>query len=266
MYKIKRKAYYGLLTQKQRNDYDLKMAYKVQQALLPQSLPNLEAVDIVAKSCPAKGVGGDFYYFRRYRPEDHSLALIIGDVAGKGISAALLMAMILSKLEEQCKFFDISSKQILSSINSELINRIGQLNTYVTIFHARLDYKQNILHYCRAGHPPPIIWRAAQKKIVYLNGHGSILGIFDNCNLEKKAILFEPGDRIICYTDGITETRNQKGDFFGEERLEDIVAQNANNHPKKLLKSIYSHLNIFRKGVSVSDDATVVILEHKGKQ
>jgi len=243
---------------------DLNTAARIQQSILPQTFqpfPDRGEFDIYARMTPAKEVGGDFYDF--FFIDHDRLAFVIGDVSGKGVPAAIFMAVsrtLLKAIASQV----VNPGESLRRINSMLIpESSGRM--FVTIFYGVLNTRTGEVQFSFGGHNPPYIKRR-EGPVERLNHEsGFLLGMLDDMEYDVHKIVLHPGDTILLYTDGVTEAMNSKEELFEESRLESSL-QRLNGSPlKEMLDGINADLMEFAAGAPQADDITMLALQYKGK-
>jgi len=244
--------------EKQRMEEELKLARSMQQGLLPSSLPDNEFCEFAAINIPSREVGGDYYDVVQI--SENSWGVAIADVVGKGAGAALLMANLQASLNVL-----ISGKKPVSGMVQQ-INRLIYKNTamdkFITFFYALVDADNNTMTFCNAGHNPPYKI-SASGDITELSAGGIVLGMLDNAFYNQDCVPFEPGDKIVLYTDGITEAMDEDKNEFGEERLIALLKENAECTGRELLDSIVNQVKEFQFGDVQADDITLVIAQRK---
>jgi len=193
---------------------ELEQAREIQQSLLPKEIPRIAGFEIEGEWEPARMVGGD--YFDVIKLGDSKLGVCIADVAGKGVSAALLMANVQASVRAFASE-SITPSQICERVNSVLCSSVAA-GKYVTFFYGVLDADRRTFRYCNAGHPLPILVRTGTNAVRLENG-GAVLGVFPEWRYETSCLRLESGDRLFLYTDGITEAENSATEEFGDERL-----------------------------------------------
>ena len=263
----------------QHENKDLDMAAQVQQGLLSIPPPTLPRINI-AKTCQAaQNVGGDFYTFI-YKENDqqtekesnipgitkyidkrsHYLGIAIADVAGHGLSSALVMALS-SGLTREIGYQNRSPSKTLELVNHKLFQLIKNTHIpYVTMAYGTLQPDTLTFTYANAGHCP-ILHQKKNGDIEELKTEGVFLGLYENEVYEEAECLLDFGDRLIFYTDGITESRNAKKIFYGEDRFKDILKKYQHLSPKETHTKIYEDIAKFTQDKPLSDDQTLVILE-----
>jgi sigma-B regulation protein RsbU (phosphoserine phosphatase) len=243
---------------------ELDIAREVQRRLFPQSVPRVPGLDLYGVCKAARSVSGDYYDFLKL--DEHRVGLVLGDVSGKGISAALLMAAIQSALRAQ--FYDgfaggqsspltpFSTAQVVDRLNRQLYANTP-LEKYVTFFFAIYDARSRNLSYTNAGHLPPILFRDG--KIDHLRTGGTVVGLFPAMKYEVGEIELEPKDLLLAYTDGITEPENTYGEEFGESRLLDVTRRMLSASPEVLAETIYHSVDDWTGSPELQDDMTLLL-------
>ena len=234
----------------------LRTASAIQQHLLPQLEPKLAGFDISGLLESSMSISGDFYDFIPL--EDNRLGIVIADVRGKGIPAALLMVMIRTSLRLVCRE-DISPSSVLKRVNDLLVIDTAP-DFFATIVYGILDPKSMTFTYSNAGHCYPMLLRG--DKIEELQTGGMILGCFGFAEFETETIELESGNKILFYTDGLTEAEFEaEGEFYGEERLEQVFKKNSNLPADELCKKIREDLFGFCGTNQQKDDITIVAIK-----
>ena len=209
---------------------ELATARLIQQSFLPQSLPQLTGWDIAAHWHPIREVAGDFYDL--YPLSDGRLAVVIADVSGKGVPAALFMALSVTVLRFAMTL-RFSPRELMDRANQAIIANQGS-RMFTTAFVGYLDPSSGHLQFASAGHNPPLVYRAAAGRCEYLVASGVAMGLFENAEYAQGATTLAKGDMLLLYTDGITEATNTQEQEFGEERLEQLVIQQADRPAQRL--------------------------------
>jgi PAS domain S-box-containing protein len=204
--------------ERQRIEQELQVARLIQQTLLPKSLPGLSGYDVAAYYQPAREVGGDFYDFLEL--EDGRLGLVVGDVSGKGVPAAIVMAITRTMLHASYRLGSPAPGEILEQINNILYPDIPP-NMFVTCLAALLDSRSGRLHYANAGHDLPYLRHA--DGVSELRATGMPLGLMPNMSYEQKEITLKPGESILLYSDGLVEAHNPRREMFGFPRMQGFV-------------------------------------------
>jgi sigma-B regulation protein RsbU (phosphoserine phosphatase) len=249
------KLYRALQEKQDVLDRDLNMARSVQQGLIPDHIPNIPGFKIAARCLPAESVGGDFYDFIE---KEHELNIIIGDVSGHGVSSALVMALTNGIINEISREKDTPA-QILLDVNKHVQRYLANNINFVTVFFARLDKTGRKLHYSNAGHLPALLFKKNAKKPVPLASEGILLGVFSDAQFSESVLELESGDKVIFYTDGLVELRNSQGEWYGEERMIELITHNKALGAQELLETIFTSVDKF--SALQRDDKTLVVLD-----
>ena len=242
---------------------ELEIAREIQVSLEPEQLPEIPWLSVSCSSKPAKIVGGDF--FNVVKRNDSQMLSIVGDVAGKGIPAALYAAHIQSMFESLSQQ-SASPANILNSLNQLICRRLRE-GDFITAVIAFFESVENSLTVARAGHNWPLYYSSQTKTIEPLKTKGVCLGIdremgFSSC-LEEKSISVKSGDVLLLYPDGITEAMNPNHQLFDQSRLESALKESAHFPAKKIVERINLALNEFIKTEEPHDDATMVAIKVK---
>ena len=249
------------LTQ-ERMEQELQIAREVQMRLLPQKIPAVGNLQIETLTITAYEVGGDYYDF--YTHGDDTLGLIIGDVSGKGTSAAFYMAETKGIVQSITRTFDAPG-EILKNINKILFDSLEK-KSFITLLAARIDVNKNQLRFARAGHCPVLHYHQKTGTVSIHTPPGMAVGLnrgnlFDNLLKEEKLSL-APGDILAFFTDGLSEAMNKAGDEYGEEKLGEVIAQNARLDAEALKDIIIDSILAFVDGQNLHDDLTLVLVKY----
>jgi phosphoserine phosphatase RsbU/P len=238
-------------------NYDLDMAARIQQQILKQDFPvykNDNRFDIFAHMIAAKHVGGDFYDF--FKIDDDHLAFFIGDVAGKGMPAAIYMAVCRTMLKSIGSEVTAPAECIYK-VNNMLIPE-SDITTFVTVFYGVLNLKNGELRYCNGGHNLPYLV-TSEGEVTELNDVGGLLlGKFEDAGYQETSIQLNPGDSIVTFTDGITEAENESGEFFEEQRVIDYLKKSVDKSLNSRVKGLFLEVMKFAGTAPQSDDITVL--------
>jgi sigma-B regulation protein RsbU (phosphoserine phosphatase) len=247
------------VAQRERLNRELEIAREVQERLLPQELPPIQGLDYAGICRPALGVGGDYYDFIDL--PGGRLALAIGDVSGKGISAALVMANLQACLRSQAMTTPEDLAGIVTRIN-KLIYQSSSSSRYVTFFLAEYDPATRRFCYVNAGHNPPMLFRKAQggPQIERLEVGGPVIGLLGQFSFQQAALTLEPGDLLVTFTDGITESMNPEEAEWGEEALVETVLSCDALQAKEIVDRIICNAEKFAAGAQQHDDMTLVVM------
>jgi serine phosphatase RsbU (regulator of sigma subunit) len=250
-------SYDQLSLMRQSIEQELRMARTIQQALLPQSLPQLEGWQFTPYYQPAREVGGDFYDF--FELEDSRIGVAVGDATGKGMPAALAVSATSSMLRAVAQAFGSSSPgEVLSRVNETLVARIPP-NMFVTCFYCILDPKSASLSYANAGHDLPYLHRNGEAE--ELRARGMPLGLMPRMGYEEKEIVLERDDSALLYSDGLVEAHDPQGEMFGFPRLRALIAEHAAEEGSLgdfLLRELYTFVG---ESWEQEDDITLLTLK-----
>jgi phosphoserine phosphatase RsbU/P len=235
-------------------EQELQRAQEIQQSLLPKEIPQLPGIAIATAWHPARAVGGD--YFDVLRLDADRLAICIADVSGKGVAAALLMANVQASLRASVRDLD-SPARVCSIVNGMLRESIAA-NKFVSFFCGVLDASTRTFRYCNAGHPYPILVSAGAAHTLDQGG-GAVLGVFPSWNYQDSSVNLKSGDRLLLFTDGITEAEGAQGEEFGVERIVAFGKSHAASSAAELTEQLLAQASVFC-GAQFQDDATLVVV------
>ena len=237
---------------------EMDLARNVQLQMLPRSWPSLPGIDLFAESRPAREVGGDFYDF--IVQPDRPVIAILGDVSGKGISAALIMGMIHAVMNSAARFIPRPNPAgVLARANEDLYEDFTSLDTFATAFVATYQPHERVLHYANAGHAP-VIYRRQGQPARMLEADGVPIGVLPVSLCETLAVPFAPGDVLVIATDGFSEASNLAGELFGYERLLTLVDAMADGSAAQIGHALYDAIQTFAAGRPQDDDQTLIVL------
>jgi sigma-B regulation protein RsbU (phosphoserine phosphatase) len=240
---------------------ELEVAGKIQASLLPHGAPRLENASVAALSVPARVVGGDFYDYIQL--DDGRTAFLVADVAGKGVSAGLVMTSVRSAARSVFTY-TTSPRKALVALNEQMLNDFHR-STFVTMLIMVLDASGRWLRIANAGHPA-IVWvRAAVGDADPVQLRGAAVGVLPSEQfaevLEETELELEPGDLVLGYSDGVNEAHDRDANLYGEERLHRFAEHNANLEPQEFLDRLHEELGRFSQGFGQFDDITAVALK-----
>jgi len=263
----------ALLEKQKRLDEDLKAAAGIQQSLLPQSFPEVRNCSFGSKFVPSAYVGGDIYNV--FRMDDKRVVLYMIDVCGHGVASSLVTVSVSQMLHpsnailHQCKTGEYAARDSLYSSPSGLLQMLDQhypfekFDTYFTITYMVLDVRTGELLYSSAGHPFPLVLRA-DGRLELLEEGGCLIGLSGMVPYEEGRTILRPGDRLVLYTDGITEYFDRKGDMFGEERLYRWLVEGKSQEAQAMLDDLYGEMMTFGTGKSPDDDISILAMDYHG--
>jgi sigma-B regulation protein RsbU (phosphoserine phosphatase) len=236
---------------------ELETARAIQRSFLPNQIPQLAGWQIATYWSPMSEVAGDFYDF--IRTPDGRLAIVVADVSGKGVPAALFMALSVTVLRFALEL-NLSPKELLHRANMTMLTS-QQSGMFTTAFVGYLDEKTGLLMYASAGHLPPIHYHHQTKKCTRLSIHGVALGVFPTATFAESITQVEQGDILAFYTDGITEAINDLGEEFGENLLIEIIQTLADETADTIVQAVKSAVILFATNQGTFDDETLIIVK-----
>ena len=242
---------------------DLSVAREIQHAILPRTfdlkLPDADNVNIYASMLAAKDVGGDFYDF--FPIDDHRIAFTIADVSGKGVPAAIFMA-VSRTLIKATGIQDKPTNECMSTVNNILCDEsVGSM--FVTVFYGIYDLQTGQITFTNAGHNPPYILKADGQVEVVKSPCNLVLGAVPDMPFSCDTMKLEPGDTLYMFTDGVTEAENKNHDQFGESRLEAALVECKGADSRHIVDTVNAKVKEFINGASQSDDITQLVIRRK---
>lgn len=242
------------LEAERRTAWELEIARQVQARLFPQKMPEIQSLDYAGACIQARQVGGDYYDCLNLGTG--SLGLVLADIAGKGMAAALLMANLQANLRSQWATASDQPQRFLQSVNKLFYENTAS-GDYATLFFAEYDDKTRLLRYANCGHLPALLLRR-DGTLERLGSTSTVLGLFaewDCCSLEERQLF--PGDTLLLYTDGATESSNEAGEEFGEQRLLEVMRRHRGLSSQDLIDAIVQEVRQFTRGEQ-QDDITLI--------
>jgi serine phosphatase RsbU (regulator of sigma subunit) len=233
---------------------ELEIARQVQARLFPQRLPELACLEYAGACVQTHKVGGDYYDFLDLGQD--RLGLVIGDIAGKGIAAALLMANLQANLRSQCAIAVERPEHLLASVNRLFFENTAD-NAYATLFYSEFDNRSCRLRYANCGHLPALVLRS-DGSIERLSSTAPVLGLFCDWECPTGELQLSAGDLFAIYTDGITESFNQQLEEFGEERLVDALQRSRSRRPQEVVAAVFEEVRRFSPHEQ-HDDVTMIV-------
>jgi sigma-B regulation protein RsbU (phosphoserine phosphatase) len=252
------------VAQRERISREIEIAREVQQRLFPQTYPQLPGVDLAGFCRPAQAVGGDYYDFfllPSNSTADSRLALALGDISGKGISASLLMASLRASLRSVAALQQTDLAALLSRVN-HVVYESSTTNRYATFFYAEYDPINHLLSYVNAGHNPPYILRGTET--ITLEPTGTVVGLLPDAEYSQATLQLHPGDVLLAFTDGISEAMNHSDEEWGEDNMLAAAWQllsrpDCNTTADQLLTCIFDAADKFTDGAPQHDDMTLLV-------
>jgi sigma-B regulation protein RsbU (phosphoserine phosphatase) len=242
--------------QRERTQREIEIAREVQERLFPQDVPSLPNASLAGYCRPAQGVGGDYYDMLLLR--DERVGIAIGDVSGKGISAALLMASLRASLRGLTVASHTDFACLMEQMNG-LVYEASAQNRYATFFFGAFDPKTRELECVNAGHNPPLIVRGEQ--VIRIEASGPVVGLLPRAQYTEQRIELKPGDLLLLYTDGISEAMTAREEEWGEERMISAARVAADGPAAQILESIMQAADRFTAGAPQHDDMTLLVLK-----
>ena len=243
---------------KEKLEAELEIARQVQAQLFPKNIPQLETMEMAGLCIPAKVVSGDYYDFITIRPD--STAIIIGDISGKGISAALLMASVQSSLHAQLSMAEpgeVSTATLCSRLNQQLYENTPP-EKYATFFCSVYEETSGRLSYTNAGHLAPIVLRGSD--VIRLDSNSTVVGLLPNFPYGEQPFDLQSGDLLFAFTDGITESENKESEQYGDERLIELLIRNRDKPLDEILRIIREAVQSWAFDLDGQDDTTMIVV------
>ncbi len=238
---------------------EMDLARRVQLNLLPQHLPMVTGLDLYATTRPAFKVGGDFYDV--IANEQRPFFFSVGDITGKGLSAALLMTMALSAIRAKASFMpNPTPETIMRQSNEDLYNNFTQLGVFATVFIGQYLPEQQQMVFANAGHSP-VIYRPYNTHARLLKAASTAIGILPDIFCTNENIVFRPGDILVVATDGFSEACNQQESMFGYDRMLDLIDEKADRSAQEIAEALFSAVEQFRENHPQEDDQTLIVLK-----
>nr|WP_241434046.1 PP2C family protein-serine/threonine phosphatase [Prochlorococcus sp. MIT 0603] len=251
-------------------DRQVSIGAEIQSQLLPDHCPVIQGVELAASCRPALQVGGDYYDFMSTKSELIGVnkergrwSLVIGDVMGKGIPAALLMTMLRGMLRAEI-LSDLPPDRILHDLNQLALADLAQSHRFVTLFYSDFEPISKKLRFANAAHNPPLLWRSRQKEIIRLDALGLLIGLQPDAEYVCGEVVLQPGDVLLYYTDGVTEAMGMAGERFNENRLISLLDESAKefSRAQTILDNLFDRLDRFvGDHHHLEDDASMVVLK-----
>jgi sigma-B regulation protein RsbU (phosphoserine phosphatase) len=251
------RLYEEIARQERRLERDLSLARELQMRLLPQTLPKLQHLELAAKFTPARAIGGDLYDFIPYSLS--RLGIVIGDVSGKGAPAAIYAALVSGILRSHAPI-EPGPAEMLSAVNLSLAERRIEAQ-FVSIIYAVWDDEHRTLLVANSGLPRPVLVHDGKNTVI--EATGLPLGLFDDVSYDEFRFKMKPGDMFVCFSDGILDARNRRGDLFGRRRVETIIEECAGKSADCVVNSLFNAAAEHSAGVETFDDQTVVAIKVK---
>lgn len=238
-------------------EHDLEIAAEIQRALSPHQRFANKKFEIAASSMPCRAIGGDFFDY--FHLDKGNLAILLGDVSGKGAPAALLAARLQGVFGVEA-YASSSPASVIGNVNRALVRRAIE-SRFATVFYLRLS-PRGLLTCSNAGHNPPLLLQ--RSGIRRLETGGPVLGLFSEACFEEEDIQLEPGDTLVAFSDGITDAENSAGELFGDSGLVSSIESSRSLEPSIILERLFESIRQFTGGAPQSDDMTALVLRYLG--
>ena len=253
-----RKAKEQALLENARVLRDMEIAKQIQRSLLPTTPPNLPGLQIAGSCLPAAHVGGDYFdYFLR---EDDTLDVVIADVSGHNVGAALIMTETRSVLRAHVQQA-VYPGELMRRLNEVLYEDLSRSELFISMFYVSYTFESSLLRYANAGHNRPLLLKREETECSDLDAEGLILGVLPDVTFEEKTVQLGPGDLLLLYTDGIIESQNSSGEFFGIQRLSRTLKLRRDDTPDAIISALFEDLDEFLGDAPPDDDITLVALK-----
>jgi serine phosphatase RsbU (regulator of sigma subunit) len=250
------------ITDKRRQQDELAGATIIQKSFLPKKAiikPATGRVDLHAEMRPARDVGGDFYDY--FMLDDDRLAICIGDICGKGISASIFMSVVITTLRTAAREEkDVAS--IMSRANA-ILSRDNAACMFATVFFAVVELKSGKIAYCNCGHNPPSLIDGSGR-VTNLNTTGLPMGLYGDINPRAAEATMQPGDMLVLFTDGVTEAMNLRSEEYGEEALVSVLSGSQAKDSAQVVSDVFKSVDQFADGAEQADDITLLVLKRRG--
>ncbi|HLV89145.1 MAG TPA: PP2C family protein-serine/threonine phosphatase [Candidatus Sulfotelmatobacter sp.] len=238
-------------------DNELEIARQLQRSILPSEVPQLAKLRVAASYLPMTSVAGDFYEF--VPVDDHQIGFLVADVSGHGVPAALIASMIKTAMHS----VDGCARE-----PAEVLRRLGTVlsadlrGQFVSAAYLWVNTETRTASYSAAGHPPLLLWRASERKLVRIESNGLLFGVTPELAFPQREVALATGDRVLLYTDGLTETENEAGEAFGDQRLEDVMRENESRPAAALTDRLVEELRNWQPASATQqDDVTLVVVD-----
>jgi sigma-B regulation protein RsbU (phosphoserine phosphatase) len=256
---IERARLHEEVLEKRRLEEEVTIGQRIQRTFLPERNPELPNFDIAGANYSSELVGGDYYDFIRIA--DQQMGIVVGDVSGKGIAAALIMASFRASLIAEIRN-NYAIRTIMMKVNRLLWESV-EADRFVTALYGVLDIGGRRFTYVNAGHNPGFLYRAATDRFDSLDATGPLLGTLQTASFKERTVEIPAGDVLVLYTDGVTEAMNGSQEFFGEERLLEVIRRRKAEPAALMVRGIWDAVREFREG-DQDDDLTIVVIRGTG--
>lgn len=244
-----------------RKDAELAIAADIQQSFLPGVIPQIEGFEVAGTNLPAKEVGGDFFDvvpFEVLPLNKKCMGVMIADVSGKGVPAALFMALSRIVIRVSATMFSKVSDAI--AFANPVISRDSKTGMFVTVFYGVLDNEKHAFSYVNAGHNPPLLFRAGSDEPLELPATGMAMGAMEDSPYEQGEVALNSGDLLVMYTDGVTEAQNDQDEMFEVPRLTQVILENRDRKAGEIVHAILDAVTTFSQEQPQYDDITLLVV------
>lgn len=244
------------LLRRERLKRDLEIAAQVHKSILPTTFPTVSNFEFAAIARPAREIGGDLYDV--IDMDNEHVGIVMADASGKSVQAAIYMAIVRSLFLSQARPH-LSTTEIARRVH-KLLLKVSTAEMFVTAFFANLNCKTRQMTYIRGGHDRPVYYHAATKETRLLDTPGRFLGLLPNLILEEDSLSFDPGDVLVCYSDGVTDAvRPDDGEMYGLDKLQAVIAKEGHRSAQEIMDIIVEEVDNFRNGAEQPDDLTLLV-------
>jgi hypothetical protein len=237
---------------------ELAIAKDIQLGLLPTKTPEIPGIQLGGICIPAKEVGGDYYDYLLH--EDGRLDLVIADVSGHNVGAALIMAETRTMIRSRSGQFE-NPQELLHELNQFFYEDLTRAELFITLFYLQYRSDTREIIYASAGHSPTLFWQANSKRCLRLDPEGLIIGVKKDFPYEQESLKLEEGDVLLLYTDGVIEAENDQHEFFGDQRLESLLREHCRLPPQELIDHIVEQVRLFAGHHSFQDDVSLIVMK-----
>ena len=237
---------------------EMQIAKTIQLGLLPTRIPDIPGLSLAGKCVPARQVGGDYYDF--LPRGEQKVDLVIADVSGHNVGAALLMAETRTFIQARAQDLH-KAAEIMKALNAFFYDDLTRAELFITMFYLKYDADSRLLTFANAGHNNPFIWRAGTNACERIDAEGLILGVRKEVAFEERQAKMEPGDVLLLFTDGISEAMDTEGNFFGEERLCELLQEHHELAPSEMIEEFLKQARLFTGMQNFPDDVSLVVMK-----
>lgn len=236
---------------------EMEIARQIQLSLLPAAPPLLTGIDCAGRCVPASHIGGDYYDIL---PHGERLDLVMADVSGHSVGAALIMVETRSVLRAQMPALD-GPAQVVAALNEILHDDLSRAELFITMSYLSYHRTTGKLRYSNAGHPPPLLYRPDQERFLELDAEGLILGVQRRVAFDEPVLQVKKGDLLLLYTDGVTEAESRSGELFGVQRLKGVMAREHHRPAVGIIDTVHEALRSFTGKTTFDDDVSMLLLK-----